>query len=194
VGKFATQTSGALNLVVGAPLNVASETTSGLDFQADYRTDLFGGMLDWHLLGNYNDERTITKLGVTQDGAGSVGLDSPIIAGPKFHSTLAVTYSEGPWTGTVQGRFIGSARLVNTWVEGVNVDNNGVPAVAYADLRLSYNWTDGVQLYGAVDNVFDTPPPSVPNTLGINTSNQNFNLQVYDGLGRQFRVGLRFGY
>jgi iron complex outermembrane receptor protein len=192
VGKFQTQSNGALNLVVGAPLNVAAETTSGLDFQADYRMDLFGGLLDWHLLGNYNDERTITRLGVTLDGAGSVGLDSPIIAGPKFHSTLAATYSEGPWTGTVQGRFIGSARLVNTWVEGVNVDNNAVPAVAYADLRLSYNWSDGVNLYGAVDNVFDTPPPNIPNSLGGNSGAQNYNLQIYDGLGRQFRLGLRF--
>jgi iron complex outermembrane receptor protein len=192
VGKFATQSNGALNLVVGAPLNVASETTSGLDFQADYRMDLFGGLLDWRLLGNYNDERTITKLGVTVDGAGSVGPDSPIIAGPKFHSTLAATYSKGPWTGTVQGRFIGSARLVNTWVEGVNVDNNAVPAVAYADLRLSYNWTDDIQMYGAVDNVFDTPPPSIPNSLGGGAG--NFNLQIYDGLGRQFRVGVRFNY
>jgi outer membrane receptor protein involved in Fe transport len=194
VGKFALQADGALNLVVGAPLNVASETTSGLDFQADYRMNLFNGLLDWHILSNYNDERTITKLGVTYDGAGSVGLDSPIIAGPKFHTTLAATYSEGQWTGTVQGRIIGSARLVNTWVEGVNVDNNAVPAIAYADLRLSYNWTDGVNLYGAVDNVFDTPPPSIPSSVGINTTNQNFNLQIYDGLGRQFRVGLRFAY
>ena len=199
VGKFTTAGNGvlgnpALNLVVGAPLNVASETTSGLDFQADYRMDLFGGLLDWHLLGNYNDERTITRLGVTLDGAGSVGVDSPIIAGPKFHSTMAATYSEGKWTGTVQGRFIGSARLVNTWVEGVNVDNNGVPAVAYADLRLSYNWTDGVNLYGAVDNVFDTPPPSIPNSLGGNSGAENYNLQMYDGLGRQFRIGLRFDY
>ncbi|HWY65444.1 MAG TPA: TonB-dependent receptor [Rhizomicrobium sp.] len=190
VAKFATQNNGALNLVVGAPLNVASETTSGLDFQADYRMNLFGGLLDWHLLGNYNDERTITKLGVTVDGAGSVGGDSPIIAGPKFHSTLAATYREGPWSGTVQGRFIGSARLVNTWVDGVNVDNNAVPAVAYADLRLSYNWSEGVNLYGAVDNVFDTPPPSIPNSLGGGAG--NFNLQIYDGLGRQFRVGVRF--
>jgi iron complex outermembrane receptor protein len=199
VSNFTTQGTGvsgkpALNLVIGAPLNVASETTSGLDFQADYRMNLFGGLLDWHLLGNYNDERTITKLGVTVDGAGSVGLDSPIIAGPKFHTTLAATYSEGPWTGTVQGRFIGSSRLVNTWVEGVNVDNNGVPAVAYADLRLSYNWSEGVNLYGAVDNVFDTPPPNIPNSLGGNNGAANFNLQMYDGLGRQFRVGLRFDY
>jgi hypothetical protein len=38
--------------------------------------------------------------------------------------------------------------------------------------------------------VFDTPPPSIPNSLGGGAG--NFNLQIYDGLGRQFRVGVRF--
>ena len=174
-----------------APLNVASETTSGLDFQADYRMDLFGGLLDWHALGNYNDERTITKLGVTVDVApdrwARILRSSP---DPSSHSTLAATYSKGPWSGTVQGRFTGSSRLVNTWVEGVNVDNNAVPWVAYMDLRLSYSWTDNLQIYGAIDNTFNTPPPSIPNSLGGGAG--NFNLQIYDGLGRQFRVGLRF--
>ena len=72
------------------------------------------------------------------------------------------------------------------------MDNNAVPAVAYADLRLSYNWSEGVNLYGAVDNMFDTQPPSIPNSLGGGAT--NFNLQIYDGLGRQFRIGVRFNY
>ena len=49
-------------------------------------------------------------------------------------------------------------------------------------------------LYGAIDNTFNTPPPSVPSSVGDNAGGQNYQLQVYDGLGRQFRVGLRFTY
>jgi hypothetical protein len=142
-GNFTSDFNGALNFVLASPVNIASETTSGLDFQADYRHDLFSGQMSWHALGNYNDQRTRTipnNAGtalVTFDGAGAIGGETiqPIIAGPKFHATLAATYDEGQWEGTVQGRFIGTARLVNTWVEGVNVDNNGVPAVAYMDMR-----------------------------------------------------------
>jgi len=201
-GNFTSDFNGALNFVLASPVNIASETTSGLDFQADYHHDLFSGQMSWRLLGNYNDERTRTipnNAGtalVTFDGAGAIGGEAiqPIIAGPKFHATLAATYDEGQWEGTVQGRFIGSARLVNTWVEGVNVDNNGVPAVAYMDLRLIYRWTDEVNIYGAIDNTFNTPPPSVPSSVGDNAGGQNYQLQVYDGLGRQFRVGLRFNY
>jgi iron complex outermembrane receptor protein len=201
-GNFTSDFNGALNFVLASPVNIASETTSGLDFQADYRMDLFSGLLDWHLVGNYNDQRTRTipnNAGtalVTFNGAGALGaeVNQPIIAGPKFHASLAVTYDQDRWQGTVQGRFISSARLVNTWVSGVNVDDNSVPAVAYMDLRLIYRWTDDINVYGAIDNTFDTPPPSIPSSAGDNAGGQNYQAQVYDGLCRQFRVGLRFAY
>jgi iron complex outermembrane recepter protein len=205
-GNFATDFDGALNFVLSSPVNVSSETTSGLDFAADYRMDLFKGNLGLRLVGNYNDERTRTipnNTGtglVTVNGAGALAgvLDVPdagIIgpaAGPKLRAIMSATYAEGSWVGVVQGRFLGSARLVNGWAEGVNVDNNGIPAVAYMDLRLSYRWNDSVQIYSAIDNVFDTPPPSIATMGGDNAAAMNFNLQIYDGLGRQFRVGVRF--
>jgi hypothetical protein len=201
-GNFTSDFNGALNFVLASPVNISSETTSGLDFQADYKTDFLSGLLSLHLVGNYNDERTRTipnNAGtalVTFDGAGAIGGETiqPIIAGPKFRATFAATYDEGQWEGTVQGRFIGTARLVNTWVEGVNVDNNGVPAVAYMDLRLVYRWTDTLNVYGAIDNTFNTPPPSIPSSVGDNAGGQNYQPQVYDALGRQFRVGVRFAY
>jgi outer membrane receptor protein involved in Fe transport len=180
--------NGALNNVISQPLNAASETTSGFDFQADYPMELFSGALDWHLVGNYNDERTRTALGVTYDAAGVVGADAPYSAEPKFHANLALTYAEGPWQGTVQVRYIGTSRLNAYWQSGVQVDNNEVPDVAYVDLRASYQWTKNIELYAAVDNTFNTPPPNVPSTTGGTTT----NLTIWDGLGRAYRAGLRF--
>jgi iron complex outermembrane receptor protein len=207
-GNFATDFDGALNFVSAGPVNVAAQTTSGLDFAADYQMDLFSGRMGWHVVGNYNDELTRTQPNnagtglVKTDGAGALGgvLD-PIAAdnqtlgpvgGPKLRFLLSATYSEGPWVGVVQTRFLSSAKNINGWVDGVNVDNNEIPAVAYLDLRLSYRWNDRVQLYGAVDNTFDTPPPIIPNNGGDNGAGGNYNTAIYDGLGRQFRVGLRF--
>ena len=76
-----------------------------------------------------------------------------------MHITLSATYTEGPWTGTVQTRYLGAAQLVNGWTSGVQVDNNNVAQVAYLDLRGTYRWNDNIQFYLSVDNVFDTPPP-----------------------------------
>ena len=189
------QYPGALNEVILQPQNAAAETTSGLDFEADYRTDLFGGQMSWHAVANYNDERTKTFGGVTFDTAGCLGADCPAVGttsqAPKFRGTLSSTYTQGPWSGTVQGRFIGAAVLNNYWTSGVQVDNNNIPWVAYLDLRASYKWSDNIQLFAAVDNVNSAPPPRIPNTL--NTGG-GINLAVYDGIGRDYRIGLRFNF
>ena len=138
--------------------------------------------------------RPRTALGVKTDYAGAVGGDATPSGAPKFKLTAIASYLEGPWQGTVQGRVIGSARLVNTWTP-LNVDNNAVPTVAYLDLRGSYKWNENVQLYAAVDNTLDTPPPDV----ATSSSGSTFlapatRSDVYDAIGRSYRVGLRFSF
>jgi iron complex outermembrane recepter protein len=192
LGTFPADCEGCLNLTLTSPLNADSETVSGLDFQVDYHMDLFAGVLSWHLVGNYTDEQTITELGVKFDGAGTlspIGVSDPLVSrsSPKFRSTLAATYEEGPYSFTVQTRLIGSAVYSHTFVEGTDIDNNGIPAVAYLDLRAAYNWSDALQLYFAVDNTFNTPPPLTD--VGSYSSGQ-----IYDQLGRAIRVGVRFNY
>ncbi len=188
------------------PENAASIRTSGLDFQGNYLMDLFDGTLLWSLVGNYTDELTQTAIGVTYDSAGSIGgpLAYASSGEPKVRGTLGATYSEGPWSGTVQGRFLGSAVDTNgvenlpasvgraslspTGVltagagNGNLEDQNSVGAVGYLDLRLSYKWTDNIQVYGAIDNATNVPRPAD----GANN--------VYDILGRVIRVGFRFNY
>ncbi|HWA70162.1 MAG TPA: TonB-dependent receptor [Rhizomicrobium sp.] len=187
-------TAGVLTAVYLRPLNAASMTTSGLDFNADYATDLFSGNLGLHLTGNYVDEQTESAFGTAPfDFAGSMGSDSQYVGIPKLHFNLAATYADGPWSGTVQTRFTGTARLNNAWQTGVQVDNNKVSAVAYLDLRGSYQWTDHVQLYASIDNTLNTPPPQI---VGTNTNNLSLNTApaIYDILGRLYHVGIRLNY
>jgi outer membrane receptor protein involved in Fe transport len=188
------------------PVNAADIRTSGLDFQANYSTGFLDGMLSWYLVGNYVDELTQTAVGVTYDSAGALGGPLAYAASgmPKLRGTLAATYTEGPWSATVQGRFLGSAVLTNgvenlpasirraslsptgVLTSGVGngdlIDNNAVDPVGYLDLRLSYQWKKGVELYGAMDNVTNVPRPED----GSNTT--------YDPLGRVIRAGVRFSY
>jgi outer membrane receptor protein involved in Fe transport len=112
-------------------------------------------------------------------GAGTVGVNGVTALAPA---------------NALRGLQFGTNGTVTPFQFGTSFAGNCANCSAYADLRLSYNWTDGVQLYGAVDNVFDTPPPNIPNSLGGNSGAQNYNLQIDDGLGRQFRVGVRFSY
>jgi iron complex outermembrane receptor protein len=192
LGTFSADSEGALNFYLRSPVNANSETVSGLDFQTDYHHELFAGILDWHVLGNYTDEKTRTSLGITSDGAGAVSGDGGVnpLAGftmPKFRATVSSTYAEGVWSVTAQARITGSARLSNQYIQGVDVDNNAIPAVIYGDFRGSYRFSDRIQLYGAVDNAFNAPPPIIATQGGGTT-----DCRIYDCIGRQYRIGVRF--
>jgi len=192
LGTFSADSEGAFNFYLSSPVNANRETVSGLDFQIDYMHELFGGMMNWHLLGNYTDEKTRTSLGQTVDGAGAVSGDGAVnpltgFTEPKLRSTITTTYAEGDWSLTAQARVIGSARLSNTYIEGVDVDNNGVPAIIYGDFRGSYRWNDHIQFYGAIDNFFNTPPPNLATNGGGGT-----DCRIYDCIGRAYRIGVRF--
>jgi iron complex outermembrane recepter protein len=187
---------GALSQVNEGFLNADADSTSGLDLAADYRMPFMDGNLAFHLAGNYTFEETFEALGTSTDFANSLGFDSswPDFADgvPKFRGTAAATYTQGPWSGTLQGRFIGAAKLNNGWAQGVNVDNNNVPAVAYLDMRLSYRLPH-FDIYGAIDNVTNVFPPILP--LSAFTGDPSFTTptrdDVYDSFGRVYRVGIR---
>ena len=72
-GTFPAACNGCPNLAFISPLNATQETDTGLDFQADYRMELWDNPLAWHLVGNYTDTRTLTVLGQTTDTAGIAG-------------------------------------------------------------------------------------------------------------------------
>jgi len=182
---------GALSEILEAPVNAASETTSGLDFSEDYRVSLFRGTFDVNAVANYTFEQTQTALGTRFDYAGSIGPDSAYEGLPKFRGTLSATYGEGPWSATVQTRLIGSAKLNNAWGP-LDVDDNHIPFVYYLDLRGSYKFSSGIQVYAAVDNVTDKYPPVVPGSANAVTGFESpFRDDIYDGFGRVYRIGLR---
>jgi len=185
------------------PYNNGFLMTSGLDFNADYQMDLFDGNLGLHLAGNYTDEETETLFGVTDpatgqqatyDFAGSLSNGSLFSGVPKLHFNLSATYNEGPWSGTVQTRYLSSAHLVNGWTSGVQVNDNSVPEIAYLDLRASYKWNDNIQFYASVDNALDIPPPSTVSYSPSNNAYTTTNPSVYDVLGRMYHAGIRFSY
>lgn len=174
------------------PRNLSSESTAGLDFQADYRMPLGNGDLISRLVGNYILEQEQSALGVTTDFAGALGRDSPVLGIPKLRATLTETYSAGGFSGTLQGRYIGGGKLVNGWT-AKDVDDNTIPSVFYVDLRGSYEVADGVTVFGAIDNLFDRDPPNVATSylLSASTFSTAIRGDVHDQLGRAYRLGVR---
>jgi len=65
------------------------------------------------------------------------------------------------------------------------IDTNSIHPVAYLDLRGSYRLNENLNLYAAMDNVTNVPPPYTGGQGGT---------AIYDYLGRNIRVGVRFSY
>jgi hypothetical protein len=190
--------AGAITEAETIPLNAASETTKGLDFQMDYLHDLYGGKLTFGVLGNYTANETITSAVGVQDIANSMINDNGGNGMPKFRTVAQMTYQTGPWSGTVQTRIVGSSAIDNLYHDGSgpnSIYNNSIPAVAYLDLRASYvvGQKQNVQLYMAIDNVLDKAPPIIP--YGTGEIHPGFyvptNPNYYDLLGTVYRVGIR---
>ena len=202
--QIAGSNPNGLQFVYTFPYNNGYLTTSGLDFNADYATDFLDGNLALASGRQLHDEETETEFGVTTatgaqatyDFAGSLSNASQFTGGvPKLHFNLSATYTEGPWSGTVQTRYLGSAHLTNGWTSGVQVDNNDVPQVAYLDLRGTYRWNDNIQFYA-----WRWTMCSIRRRLRLvsyspsNNAYSTTNPSIYDVFGRMWHGGVRFNY
>jgi outer membrane receptor protein involved in Fe transport len=183
--------NGALSEIFNQPINADKLKTSGLDFSLDYRNFVGAGAINVSMVAGYMFEQELTRLGVPFDYAGSIGNDSSQQGMPKFNATASLTYVQDAWSGTVQTRVVGKAKLNTAWGP-LDVDNNDVPARYYLDLRGSYKWDNGIQVYAAIDNVLDKDPPVVPfSANGASGFETPFVDAIHDSFGRVWRAGIR---
>jgi outer membrane receptor protein involved in Fe transport len=198
--------NGALSIINRVPININALRTSGMDISATYATELWGGNLSTSFSANYTDELTINSPGSpVDDYAGVLGAGAPpqSSGASKWKGIMSATYNTGPYSVTAQVRWFGSAILNNTW----NLGNLATAAsrwtvpdsvwqvdpTAYLDMRASYEVTDTVQLYTAIDNILDIPPQMKPGTQdGIQSNGgPTHSVTQYDLLGREIRLGVR---
>ena len=190
--------NGIITTIATSPVNAASNKTSGVDFQMDYRRPIFNGNLNVILIGGYTHELTIDSLGVVVKQAGSLNRAPPnsgTVGAPKLRAVFSAGYTEDRYSASFQVRGFGPAKLNNAWVEGVDVDENDVPAKAFVDIRGSYFFDEAhnYQVYVAVDNVLDTEPPIIPHgrLAGIPYFYTPTRTDIYDALGRSWRLGVK---
>ncbi|KPL68657.1 hypothetical protein SZ64_11420 [Erythrobacter sp. SG61-1L] len=189
-------------------VNVAQSKVEGIDAEIGYRSKLklFGGdeSISARIFAAWLLDRSDTgATGTVTRFDGVTGLSPDTAAAglfPKFKATGNVTYRNGPFTGFLQGRLIGSG--VRTYliggadaVEGANIADNSVPAIFYLDARLSYDFDVGgteIQAFVSATNLLDKDPPTTgafPVSLGgyaVQT-----NASMFDVLGRRFTVGVK---
>ncbi|HWK34848.1 TonB-dependent receptor domain-containing protein [Sphingomonas sp.] len=177
------------------PVNVASLVTQGWDFEVDYRRRVGAGQVSLRGLASYVPVfRQVDAVGNVTDLAGQVADLNP--GQPKLKANAFATYEQGPFSLTLNARYVGPAKLQNNWVSGVDVDDNSVKSF------LTFGLTGIVKLDGpgaytltvGIDNLFDRDPidlPVVPATVQYSAPGLGGRFDLYDPIGRSFRVGVR---
>ena len=205
-----TATPGAVNQfdIINAPINLAQETTQGLDIEASYRAntaDLIPGLdgtlafrgLATHYI-NYDVDSGLPNSPLVER-AGTVNL-------PSWRYSFSINWDNGPLSLTALVRGISGGVINKLFIECTSgcptstadrptYDNIRVPAAAYIDLSATFRFGPArqYQLFFNVRNLTNKDPVLVGNgPTGNNTpAYPQTNRALYDVLGRVFRMGLR---
>jgi iron complex outermembrane receptor protein len=172
-------------------LNINQLKTSGLDIEASYRTAVGQGSLGLRVLASHVFELSTQVQGAAVvDRAGQTGLSGGI---PSWNFNIDLNYRNGRFGLNVNERIIGSGTYDSTFHEGVDIDDNSIPAVAYTDLTASYRFDVGGnewELFGTVNNLLDKAPPRQSGTFFVFGTIPT-NTYLFDTIGRSYTMGLR---
>jgi outer membrane receptor protein involved in Fe transport len=182
-------------------LNLDGLLAQGIDIEAQYRASLGEGRaLTWRGLATFVRELKATNFGQSIDRAGQTG-QSASTAAPSWIMNSYLTYDSPMFNATVQGRYISPGKFDATYIAPGDpgyattvpnsINNNRVAGRFYVNLFGTYRpWgkEKGIEIFGAVNNLFDRAPPAAPETQFYT------NPTYFDTIGRYFRLGARFQF
>ena len=165
--------------------NLATQTTSGIDFQLDWQLPLGPGELGVGWFVGWLDESALrTTSGVPADQfAGTIGG----FAGsyPEWKSLTNLRYTWRDLDVGLTWQYVDST--VDTSRSLFKTTDYKVPHRDYFDIdagyRFSGGWLDGVTIRAGVENLTDEQPPIFPQWSNANTDPSQF-----DVLGRRYYV------
>jgi outer membrane receptor protein involved in Fe transport len=208
--------SNNITSVNNSATNLGKYTTRGVDFESAYNLplDSFGkgvsGDLNFRVLASYLYDMIIdTGLGgpvINYAGqSGPTGAFGGYNTSPMWQGNGYVTYSNGPFSGTVQVRYVGAGKfLARTAFGGLpvtpgsagysstdpnSISENHVPDAWYVNLSGSYDITKNLAVFANINNLFNKSPPLAPGGNGYPT-----NPVYFDTYGMSWKVGARFHF
>ena len=178
-------------------LNINRQKNRGIDFELNYQTNESAmGLLDFRVLASRYLELSTTDSAGTVDRAGQTGYRPGATTGvPDWTVDGTLRWDYGPLSAGLHGRyiskgiyevlFVGPQDAGYSVTAANSVDDNRVDGAFTLDFNLAYDMTDALQVFGVVNNVFNSDPP-------LDASAQGGTNQVFfDPIGRYFKVGAR---
>lgn len=185
--------TGTISLLTSGTFNFNNIKLDGVDTQVNYKfgLDRVGlpeswGAMELNAVLSYLGTYTVTPA----DGSGAVKYAGKIsdtlvtsdgenlYSHPKWKANSALTYRNGPLSGSLRWRYIGKM---------ANLDDptQPAPAVSYFDVDGHYRLSNGVTLSAGVNNIVDKKPPYI-GTLELRT-----DAATYDVIGRTWFVAVK---
>lgn len=191
-GLLERDPTGALFRINNGYLNINRLKTRGLDIEGSYRTSLGEGTAGLRVIASRVFElSTLIPGAPVVDRAGQTGVQNGV---PKWNFNVSANYNIGGLTVNVDERIIGKGTYDATFVEGRDIDNNRVPAIAYTDLALTYDLKmengRNFQFFGTVNNLLDRDPPKNSGNYFVFATVPT-NTYLFDQIGRAYTVGVR---
>ncbi|TIX52116.1 TonB-dependent receptor [Alteraurantiacibacter aquimixticola] len=213
---FASPTD--ITFVDARQVNLGSLKVRGFDFELAYNLPLYelkqgwGGDVSLRLLANNQYDFKVQADPTTPviDYAGQTG---PVRLGGDFNPSPDwlfvgfLAYDNGPFNVTVSARHVTSGvydvEKIGPQDAGYDpslpdsINDNRVDSATYVNLAMSYEIALGsggdqyVELFGSIENLFDTKPPVAPGGGGLGGSNYPTNPVHFDTFGSRFRAGAR---
>jgi iron complex outermembrane receptor protein len=188
--------TGFLSFVDNTPFNIAQQTSQGVDYNARFGMDIWGGTrLEASTVWTQSLEITnqTTPGSAVNDFVGTIGF-------PEWRGTTDARIIAGDWTFFWRGRYIGEQNNLGIFGAAEPACEFGatcvdvlddVDSVLYHDV--SVNWrSDTWRVTVGVNNALNEDPPLVDqNTADATLSGTNVPLGAgYDLIGRRFFVNV----
>ena len=219
--SFFNRTGTSINYLAVQQVNLASITTSGVDFDMSYRLRLpvsgrsitarmYGTYLR-HLitddgLGNpvtYNAAGVVQSLGSVVDRAGMVGgftggVNTGATDAPHWQANASLTYTDQQYSLSVTGRYIGGGLYDATLVGPNKPLYNPASPISIASNEISGRFYLDL---GASLNIINADRKKLQVYAVINNLTnaappypETSISGMYDRIGRDYRAGIRFAY
>lgn len=185
LARITRSNDGRLYGVRVAPINVARESTSGIDVGLRYRLQtgigdfIFNGTHTWvkkHDFQRYPGDRTEDQFAVNS------GFDIP-----RTKTSLSVTWEKDAWSATVYGSRLGKLPTSDSYDQVFDRDSGDSPYVKATyryNASLQYRFDDHSRLSLSVVNVFNKMPPK-DRTY---TAYPYYDVSWFDSVGRTINL------
>jgi len=204
---------GTITTINNTAANLGHYEIRGVDFETSYLLPLqqlgnsLHGTLNFRLLTSLLYNMTVDA-GVGTPPVDYAGQTGPTAAfggfntSPRWQSNLFMTYGNGPFSGTLQVRYIGRGTFESITTFGGtplapgatgyattdpnSISNNSVASATYLNLAGSYDFGEHVSVFATINNLLNKNPPVAPGGNGYPT-----NPVYFDTYGLTWKLGFR---